>query len=37
MLPAALDEDDDDALGEDGRASLVFIDDGVNAVKGALK
>lgn len=33
MLPAALDGDDDDALGEDGMASLVFIADGVNAVK----
>jgi len=37
VLPATLDGDDDDALGEDGRASLVFIDDGANAVKGALK
>ena len=37
VLTATLDGDDDDALGEDGRASPVFIDDGVNAVKVALK
>jgi len=36
-LPATLDGDDGDTLGEDGSASLVFIDDGVNAAKGALK
>lgn len=37
LLPATLDGDDGDTLGEDGRASLVFMDDGVNAVKDALK
>lgn len=37
VLPATLDGDDGDTLGEDGRASPVFIDDGVNTAKGALQ
>jgi hypothetical protein len=36
-LPATLDGDDDDALDEDRSASLVFIEDGVDVAKGALK
>jgi len=34
VSPATLDGDDDDAPGEDGMASLVFIDDGDLRVEG---
>ncbi len=37
VLPATLAGDDGDTVSEDGRVSPMFIDDGVNAVKGALK
>ena len=37
VLPATLAGDDGDTVSEDGRVSLMFIDDGMNAIRGARK